>query len=226
LFTEGFSESGRAAPYQAPAASPAKAKRAPRKPKAPLTHHQQQLDLQPELAAPVPAIEQPVEPAPRPTLAEADIETRAPVASFSGRLLAAAYDAGLMAIAFVVFALVYAVLNWRLSDGVIAREPWAIGPYLILAGFVGLFYQGLFILGNGETPGAAWAGLRLVNFQGEAPSRQERTWRLAWSVFSLLAMGFGYLWATVDQEQLTWHDLLSQTFATNRSASPLEYRNA
>ena len=43
--------------------------------------------------------------------------------------------------------------------------------------------------------------------------------RVAWGVFSVLPLGLGLLWALVDQERLTWHDLLSKTFPSPDTTS-------
>ena len=88
-------------------------------------------------------------------------------------------------------------------------------PYLLaIAGLIVIFYRLLFCLGNGDTPGVIWTGLRVINFDGHRPTRQQRLHRLAGSLVSIGAAGLGLLWAAVDEERLTWHDHMSQTFVT------------
>ena len=72
----------------------------------------------------------------------------------------------------------------------------------------------LWCLGNGDTAGMRWAHLRLVNFDGRAPDREERLARMASGCLSFMAAGLGLLWSLVDEETLTWHDHMSKTFPT------------
>jgi uncharacterized RDD family membrane protein YckC len=58
------------------------------------------------------------------------------------------------------------------------------------------------------------AGLRLVDFDGNPPSQERRYQRVFGSVISLLAAGIGLVWALVDEDSLTWHDHMSNTFPT------------
>ncbi len=75
-------------------------------------------------------------------------------------------------------------------------------------------YRVLWCLGGGDTPGMRFAGLRLVDFDGRRPEREQRTIRLAASLLSIISAGLGLVWALVDEESLTWHDHISKTFPT------------
>jgi uncharacterized RDD family membrane protein YckC len=77
-----------------------------------------------------------------------------------------------------------------------------------------VLYRGLFCLLNRDTPGMRIAGLRLVDFDGRTPRRHLRILRQFAGVLSLVSAGVGLLWALVDEESLTWHDHISQTFPT------------
>ena len=150
------------------------------------------------------------------TATESEIYTDAPVAAPADRLLAAAFDMMIMLTAFGVFSCVYVALNLHFGDGVIATGPVAWLPYAVIGSAVVLLYRGLCLYGNGDTPGTSWAGLTIVTFDGERPSRRERLHRTVWAMFSFIAVGLGLFWALVDEEKLTWHDLLSKTFPTRR----------
>jgi uncharacterized RDD family membrane protein YckC len=73
-------------------------------------------------------------------------------------------------------------------------------------------YRLLWCLGNGDSPGMRFAGLRLVDFDGRAPSREQRLLRQLVTLLSTLSAGLGLVWALVDEESLTWHDHISKTF--------------
>jgi uncharacterized RDD family membrane protein YckC len=61
-----------------------------------------------------------------------------------------------------------------------------------------------------------FAGLHLVDFDGRAPSREQRLLRQLVTLLSTLSAGLGLIWALVDEENLTWHDHISKTFPSPR----------
>jgi uncharacterized RDD family membrane protein YckC len=133
----------------------------------------------------------------------------APVALPAHRMIAAAFDASMVLIAVGVFLGIF-----FLSGGMLELSKQN-APFLIaVAALMALFYRFLWVLGNGESPGMRFAGLRLVNFDGRAPDRDQRAFRQISSVLSLLSAGLGLVWALVDEESLTWHDHISKTFPT------------
>lgn len=137
----------------------------------------------------------------------------APVALPGHRLLATAVDTSMVLIGLGVFLSIF----FLGGDLVISRQT---APFLIAVGAViALFYRSLWYFGNGDTPGMRFAGLRLVDFDGRRPDREQRGMRQAAALLSLLAAGLGLVWALVDEENLTWHDHISKTFPTpGRSA--------
>ena len=137
----------------------------------------------------------------------------APVALPAHRLLAAAVDTSMVLIGLGLFLLIFFIGG----DMVIDRQTL---PFLIAVGAViALFYRSLWYFGNGDTPGMRFAGLRLVDFDGRRPDREQRGMRQVAGLLSLLAAGLGLVWALVDEESLTWHDHISKTFPTpGRSA--------
>ncbi len=141
--------------------------------------------------------------------AQADlIYCDAPVALPGHRLLAAAVDASMVLIGLGLFLLIFFVGG----DMVVSRQT---APFLIAVGAViALFYRSLWYFGNGDTPGMRFAGLRLVDFDGRRPDREQRGMRQVAGLLSLLAAGLGLVWALVDEESLTWHDHISKTFPT------------
>ena len=88
--------------------------------------------------------------------------------------------------------------------------PFFLGVGLALA----ILYRLLWVLGNGDSPGLRFAGLRIVDFDGRPPTREQRALRQVSSLLSLLSAGLGLVWALVDEENLTWHDHISKTFPT------------
>jgi uncharacterized RDD family membrane protein YckC len=133
----------------------------------------------------------------------------APVALPAHRLIAAAFDASMVLIAVGLFLGIF-----FFSGGMLMLSKQN-APFLIaVVALLALFYRFLWALGNGETPGMRFAGLRLVNFDGRPPDRDQRAFRQVSSLLSYLSAGLGLVWALVDEENLTWQDHISKTFPT------------
>ncbi len=133
----------------------------------------------------------------------------APVALPAHRIIAAVVDLSLVLVALGVFLGIF-----FLSGGEMVLNRQTV-PFLIgVAAVIALFYRFLWCIANGDTPGMRFAGLRLVDFDGRAPDRDQRGMRQVASVLSLVSAGLGLVWALVDEENLTWHDHISKTFPT------------
>jgi uncharacterized RDD family membrane protein YckC len=133
----------------------------------------------------------------------------APVAIPAHRAMAAALDASIIVIALALFGFVF-----RLAGGTFILNSQTIPVFLGVAAGVVIFYRLLWCLADGDTAGQKWTRLRLVNFDGQRPSRTQRFYRTASGFLSVLAAGVGLLWGLVDEETLTWHDHISKTFPT------------
>ncbi|MBK9166243.1 MAG: RDD family protein [Bryobacterales bacterium] len=146
------------------------------------------------------------------TTVEAVIYCDAPVATPQHRAIAWALDLSLVLVAMAVFLGAFAVCGGELAFTA-SNSPYFAAAFLLIAGF----YTILWPLAGGETAGARWAGLRVVNFDGQKPSRSERFLRSLGAVLSFAAAGLGVLWALADEEGLTWHDHMTKTFPTIRN---------
>ena len=141
--------------------------------------------------------------------AEPAIECDAPVALPAHRMIAAAFDASIVIVAVSLFFSIF-----HFAGGTIILNKHTLPLLAGVAAVFFLFYKILWCLADGDTAGMRWAHLRLVNFDGQPPEREQRLYRIASGFLSLLAAGLGLLWALVDEESLTWHDHMSRTFPT------------
>ena len=144
-----------------------------------------------------------------PKAAEGVIYCDAPVAVPAHRAMAAAADASIVLMALAIFGIIF-----RLAGGAFVLDAKTAPIFLAAAGCVVVFYRVLWCLANGDSAGQRWTHLRLVNFDGQRPTRTQRFYRLASALLSFLAAGIGLLWSLVDEETLTWHDHISKTFPT------------
>jgi uncharacterized RDD family membrane protein YckC len=133
--------------------------------------------------------------------------TNAPVALPAQRLMAASYDAAMIMIGVGLLVGIH-----HFSGAEFAGGSLHLGVYGGLVGIITLFYRLLWALGNGDSPGTKALGLRLLNFDGYAPTREQRLMRVFSSLISFAALGMGILWCLFDEERLTWHDEMSGTF--------------
>ena len=141
------------------------------------------------------------------TQVEAVIYCDAPVAIATHRMIATAVDVSLIVIALGLF-----LATFSLAGGEVVLNKQTI-PFFGGVGVVlGLFYHFLYCIAGGDTAGMQWTRLRMVDFDGHEPDREQRLHRLAGSFLSVMAAGLGLIWALVDEESLTWHDHLSKTF--------------
>jgi uncharacterized RDD family membrane protein YckC len=144
---------------------------------------------------------------------DAVIFCEARAASPIHRFIAMAIDGSVVLAAIGLFAASFAI-----GGGSLVLEKNTLMALAVIAGLFWFFYHLLFCLAGGDTPGMRWTQLRLVNFDGRRPRREQRVQRLLASCLSIAAAFLGVIWALVDEESLTWHDHISKTFPT---ADPL-----
>ena len=139
-----------------------------------------------------------------------------PVAELSVRRRAAAVDAVCLLVAYAVILGAFAFFGGRLIasrlDGFICGAIFAL---------LYTQYFSLFTMMGGATPGMMLAGLRLVSFDGGAPEPRQLIRRSAGYLLSGGIAFMGFLWSYWDEDHLSWHDHISQTYITPIEESPL-----
>ena len=125
------------------------------------------------------------------------------------RAMAAALDASIVVMALAIFGIIF-----HLAGGVFILNARTAPVFLASAAAIVIFYRLLWCLADGDSVGLKCTRLRLVNFDGQRPTRSERLYRTASGCLSLMSGGIGLLWGLVDEETLTWHDHISKTFPT------------
>src|SRR5688572_29904908 len=142
-----------------------------------------------------------------PTSVEAALYCDAPVAFRSQRIVAGAIDVLIPLAGFAVFAVVF-----QQAAGTVVLNAGTMPFFGAAALLIAIFYRLVCCLGNIDTPGVQWAGMKLLDFDGRLPTRAARMRRIAGGFLSLMSAGLGVVWACFDEEQLTWHDHMSGTF--------------
>lgn len=144
-----------------------------------------------------------------PRAVEPVVYTSHPVAMPNHRAMAVAYDLAMISIGVGILTAIYYFGGVRFGS-----ERLDVSTYAVVSLCVALLYKLLFALSGGDTPGMNAVHLRLLNFDGNRPSREERLLRVLVSVVSLASMGLGLLWCLFDEEKLTWHDHITKTFTS------------
>ena len=135
--------------------------------------------------------------------------TLLPVADLGLRRRAAAVDAACLLGAFAVVLGAFAFFGGRLIASKL--DAFVCGAILTL---LYTQYFSLFTMMGGATPGMMLAGLRLVSFDGAAPEPRQLIRRSAGYLLSGGMAFMGFLWAFWDEDHLSWHDHISQTYIT------------
>lgn len=106
----------------------------------------------------------------------------------------------------VMYALFYAVLNsdWLDSN---PNAQWVKRLYIWLV--VGFYF--IYSWFKDRTVGMKSWHLYVVNKEGLNPSLTQLIMRYIVATFSTLLLGFGFWFALLSRENLTWHDVLTGT---------------
>jgi uncharacterized RDD family membrane protein YckC len=142
--------------------------------------------------------------------------------------MAAAIDGGLILTGFLAFTVTVAGITLHTSGapfhqlltlasatltGHAELQPLAAIAAIIAAiAFLYLLYQALFFSLSGATPGMRCARIALCTFSDENPTRPAMLRRSLAVLLSACPLGLGFLWAALDEDRLTWHDLISRIY--------------
>jgi hypothetical protein len=164
-----------------------------------------------------------------PEMAKGRLPQLAPIGR---RVLAASINAGIVLAGTLAFAAGFVVttrheIPWEtlgsvhgLLSAVTGHSPVELGlqPGLMVGAvaaaaiFLCLLYEALFFSLSGATPGMRCARIALCTFDDNNPTRKAVRRRMFALLFSTLPLGLGFLWATIDEERLAWHDRLCRMY--------------
>jgi uncharacterized RDD family membrane protein YckC len=144
------------------------------------------------------------------------VETRAkhyglyPVASLEERRWAAAIDVVCLLFAYGGFLALFSSLGGQFTLSKLSTEIYAATLAIVY-----LQYFALFTVFGGTTPGMMFRGLQVSSFSGESPTPRQMLLRSLGYVISASTVFIGFVWAWWDEDALTWHDRISQTYLTS-----------
>jgi len=130
-----------------------------------------------------------------------------PSASIEERRTAALIDVGCLAFAYGAFLMLFGSLG-----GQFTLSKLSATVYFFTFAFVYVQYFGLFTVFGGTTPGMMIRGLQVASFSGDAPAPRQYLLRAAGYMLSAGTLFLGFFWALWDEDGLTWHDRISNTY--------------
>lgn len=131
------------------------------------------------------------------------------VAPLTERRIAGVMDAGLLLFSYGGFLALFAVLGGRFTVSKLGA--------IVIAATLALFfaqYFTLFTFFGGATPGMMLRNLRVVSYDGADPMPRQLLWRSFGYMVSAGTLLLGFVWAVWDEDNLSWHDRISQTYLT------------
>jgi len=132
-----------------------------------------------------------------------------PIAQLEDRRRALVIDGACLAFAYGGFLALFGSLG-----GHFAVDKLSAAVCFFTFAFVYLQYFGLFTIFGGSTPGMMVTGLQVSSFTGDAPTQRQYFLRAIGYVLSVGTCFLGFLWVLWDEDGLTWHDRISQTYLT------------
>jgi uncharacterized RDD family membrane protein YckC len=134
-----------------------------------------------------------------------------PIASIDDRRFAAILDSAFLLFAYGGFLTLFGSLG-----GQFTFSKLSAGVYAVSLAIIYFQYFALFTIFGGTTPGMMLRGLQVVSYSGQPPSPRQAGLRSLGYLISAATFGLGYLWALWDEDGLTWHDRLSETYLTSQ----------
>jgi len=138
-----------------------------------------------------------------------------PVANLAQRRLAGALDSIFLGLTCAGFVVLFRSLGGEITFA----KMDALVCLAVLCLFYGLYFF-LFTTLAGATPGMQLCGLTIVRLDGTLPDTRQLVWRSFGYLLSGAALMLGFFWALWDEDNLTWHDRISQTYVTAATPVP------
>lgn len=144
-------------------------------------------------------------------VAASELEIPIQTARLGVRIYAAAVDAAIMIVAGALFATCASFFAGSLPVGKPLLAGGVVSSFLLVT----IYYFLSLYCGHG-TAGMGASGLSVLTFSGTAPSRTRMGCRALATVLSTAALGMGFAWSLIDEDQLCWHDRITHTYLTSK----------
>ncbi len=134
----------------------------------------------------------------------------APPAAIRERTIAGLLDFLFIGVVYGGFLIFFQAIGGRLS-----MTKLDAGVFTALFFLMYTSYFSLFTIFGGATPGMLFGNLVAVRIDGTPPDTGPLVWRSFGYLLSGGTLFIGFFWALWDEDGLTWHDRISQTYITN-----------
>ena len=136
-----------------------------------------------------------------------------PVASLEERRFAVFIDIACLLFAYGAFLALFSSLGGQFTLSKLSAAVYALSFAIVY-----LQYFALFTIFGGTTPGMMFRGLQVSSFTGDPPTPRQMVLRSLGYILSAGTLFLGFFWAWWDEDGLTWHDRLSQTYLSPQQA--------
>lgn len=161
-----------------------------------------------ELAPPPPSHLNEIEIAPQePAHITAELEVPLQTVPLATRAYATALDLILMICALGLFG----VCAQFFASAIPLTKPLLASGAVCGLLLLSLYYMLSFTFRR-STIGIDASGLRVITFSGDNPSLARLRCRALATVLSYAALGMGFAWSLIDEDQLCWHDRITHTY--------------
>ncbi|MFN7210320.1 MAG: RDD family protein [Aggregatilineales bacterium] len=136
-------------------------------------------------------------------------------ASFTARLIALLIDSAILFVIGTVIGFIY---------GALVPPPTSLPQFqqqTLIANLIGLATSTLYYIyfltnRDGQTPGKAAMGIRIVRLDGQPLTAWDAILRnvIGYTISALILL-IGYLWVLIDDKRQGWHDKLARTVVVN-----------
>lgn len=135
-------------------------------------------------------------------------------APISRRLISGLVDASIIAAGTTLFLATAAKTHLLLTHATTLRLslPFAAASIAGSVAALTLLYLLLSFTFGDQTAGMRFARIGLCTFADENPTRRAMRRRLLAMFLSAVPLGLGFLWATLDEDRLGWHDRMSRIY--------------
>jgi uncharacterized RDD family membrane protein YckC len=128
-------------------------------------------------------------------------------ASMGSRRMAAVLDVLFLGMAYAAFLALFHSLGGLLGLSKLAAGVYGTSFFLLYAS-----YFTFFTVLSGATPGLQMMHITAVGMDGDPAGTSQLVWRSFGYILSAATLLLGFFWTLLDEQGLSWHDRISQTY--------------
>jgi uncharacterized RDD family membrane protein YckC len=142
-------------------------------------------------------------------------------ASMGRRRMAAVLDVLFLGMAYAAFLALFHSLGGLFGLSKLAAGVYGASLFLLYAS-----YFTFFTVLSGATPGLQMMHITAVGMDGDPAGTSQLVWRSFGYILSAATLLLGFFWTLLDEQGLSWHDRISQTYLVDEDELQDELKHA